>query len=44
MRTLIKKIIMTFSVLNCTQSVALRGITQERTYTSHNMKWKDNTK
>lgn len=28
-------------ILNCTQVVALRGITQERTYTRHDMKWKD---
>lgn len=30
-----------FSVLNCTQFVALRAITQARTYTSLAMKWKD---
>lgn len=28
-------------ILNCTQAVALRGRTQERTYTRHDMKWKD---
>lgn len=30
-----------FSVLNYTQVVALRGITQGRIYTRHDMKWKD---
>lgn len=30
-----------FSVLNCTQVVALRDITQEKTYTRHDMKQKD---
>lgn len=35
------KIMVMFSVLNYTQVVALRGITQGRTYTRHDMKWKD---
>jgi len=36
-----KKIMMIFSVLNCTQFVALRDITQARIYTSLAIKWKD---